>query len=266
MAPSTKRATPPPWHRWLTVAGGLLLLLALLPLQAVASEEESAAESGEKILLQVDRKLQPESFELFAQVNQQFSNGRSGQFSLYVIKGKGKKAAALLLAPEEWIGRAVLRTEDTVWMHVPGELELRPATLLQSMQPGLFNHADLLLTDFSVDYTATLLEKNETSYLLELRPRHDRLPYTKQLMQVDRRSKLPTSLRQFGANGVLLKSITFSQTNDLHGFPRPTLLQAVSGSDSQTTATWQLGSIKRRSVPDETFSKEFLPKIGTASK
>ena len=266
MAQSAKRACATPWHRWVTVAFGLLILLALLPAQTVVAETTSVPGDGEKILLQVDRKLQPESFELFTQVTNHFPNGRSSQISLYVVKGKGKKAAALILSPDSLIGRAILRQEDAVWMHVPGELELRPSTLNQSMQVGLFNNADLLPTDYSVDYKATLLEEDETSYLLELRPRNNRLPYTKQIMLVDRRLKLPKSLRQYGANGALIKTITFKKPNDIYGFPRPGVLQAVSGFNSQATATWQLGSINPRTVPDSAFSKIFLPKIGTVFK
>ncbi|MEO5362726.1 MAG: outer membrane lipoprotein-sorting protein [Magnetococcus sp. DMHC-8] len=131
---------------------------------------------------------------------------------------------------------------------------------------GLFTNADLLMTDFGVDYQASLLEEQADSLALLLSPRDSRLPYTKQIMRVDRKSMLPRSLSQFGANGVLLKTITFDKLNDVAGSVRPGVLQATSGVDNRQTATWQLGSLKSRSIPPEAFTKSFLPRLGTLFK
>ena len=235
--------------------------------ETVAAKKPSA-DAGQ-ILAQVDRKLQPDSFELFAQVTSQLPNGRTSQISLYVIRGNGKKAAALVLAPDYLTGRAVLRLEDEVWMHVPGELELRPSALNHSLAgtaAGGFNNADLLMTDWSVDYKANLLEEDADSYLLELLPRDARQPYAKQRLRVDRKRMLPKTLQQYGANGILLKTVTFDKVSSLFGFPRPGVLQTAGGPNNALTATWQLGSIKPRVFPPEAFTKEFLSKVGTLFK
>ncbi|MEO5349295.1 MAG: outer membrane lipoprotein-sorting protein [Magnetococcus sp. YQC-3] len=234
------------WRRVATVALSLFVLLLCAPVQEVLAaaaapavegngkEEDKQGKrrssEGEKILSQVDRKLTPESGELFVQVSTPLPNGRTQQISLYVVKGKGKKTAALVLSPEHLLGRAILRLEDDLWMHVPGELELRSAFLNQSLLGGnLLNNADLLLTDFAVDYKATLLEENETSYLLELLPRNSRLPYARQLMRVDRKLLLPQTLTQYGTNGAVMKTITFDQLSDSFGFLRPGAMRASTG-------------------------------------
>ncbi|MBF0459859.1 MAG: outer membrane lipoprotein-sorting protein [Magnetococcales bacterium] len=234
------------------------------------AEKKPPVDAG-KMLAQVDRKLHPESFELFAQVTSQLPNGRTSQLSLYVVRGKGKQSAALILSPDHLAGRAILRLEDEVWMHVPGELELRPTALNHVLMgttagTGAFNNADLLLTDLAVDYKATLLEEAADSYLLELLPRDARLPYTKQILRVDRKLLLPKSLQQYGANGILLKTVTFDKVSNLFGFPRPEVMQATGGPRNPYAATWQLGSLKARPFPAEAFTKEFLPRVGTLFK
>ena len=148
-------------------------------------------------------------------------------------------------------------------MHVPGELELRSSALNFSLAGGgAFNNADLLLTDFGVDYQATLLEEGADFYRLALTPRSARLPYTKQILLVDRKLLLPKSLQQYGANGVLLKTVTFDKVSDLFGLPYPTVMSAAGGANNNNTATWQLGSLKPRTLPAEAFTKEFLPRVG----
>ncbi|MEO5340989.1 MAG: outer membrane lipoprotein-sorting protein [Magnetococcus sp. MYC-9] len=251
-------------HRCRTMLLSLFLLLACLPVCGDATGGEPAPGDADKILARVDRAMRPDSCELFTQITSQSANGRTQQISLYVVRGPGKQGAALLLAPDTLIGRAILRQGDEIWMHVPGELELRPSTLNQTMLPSLLNNADLLLTDFSVDYTATLLEEDANSYLLQLTPRSNRMPYTRQILRVDRSLMLPKTLQQYGANGVLLKTVTFGKVSRMYGFPRPDEMQVV-GRD-KSNATWQLGSIKPRTWPEEAFSKALLPKIGILFK
>ncbi len=272
---------------WLMVVFALLMVLVGWPVDGVRADAgqspvgSSAADAAgnaieakkkpsvdaEKILAQVDRKLRPESFELFAHVTSRAASGRTSQVSLYVVGGKGKKSAALILAPDNLLGRSILRLEDDLWVHMPGELELRSTSLDQSWAgAGFFNNADLLLTDFSVDYKATLLEEDADSLVLELTPRNTRQPYTRQVMRVDRKLLLPRSLQQYGANGLLLKTVTFDKVNDLFGSPRPSVMEAVGGAGGKQTATWQLGSIKPRTLPAETFTRDFLPKVGSLFK
>ncbi|MBF0183853.1 MAG: outer membrane lipoprotein-sorting protein [Magnetococcales bacterium] len=249
-----------PWRSVLLV--GMLLSWWLGPLAQAAAEGPPL--DPVKLLAQIDRKLRPESFELFSQLTTQSANGRVSTFSLYGVGEGNKKAAVLILAPDTLLGRAVLRLEDESWMHIPGELDLRTVTLNQTLTSGLFNNADLLLTDFSADYKATLANERADELVLELTPKSNRLPYSRQVMRVDRKRLLPTSLSQF-IGGTLAKTITFEQYSDSIGFARPTLLKATSG-DNKSTATWQLTSLKARTFPPEAFSKAFLPKVGSLFK
>lgn len=234
--------------------------------QAETETEQTAPLDAEEILLQVDRALQPESRELFVQLTNQLPNGRTRQVSLYGIKGKGNKSAVVVIAPPELLGRAVLRSGDEVWMHIPGELAVRKSSLSHALVGGTFNNADLLLTDFSEDYTATLLEERADTYLLALSPRRGGMPYAKLVMQVDRNLLLPRSVQQYGANGVLVKTIIFEDVLDLYGFPRPAVMKTESAMNKQYAATWRLGLIKSRTFPPEAFTKAFLPRVGTLYK
>lgn len=226
----------------------------------------AAPTNADALLLQVDRNLQPQSRELFFQVINRLPNGRENILSLYTAKGKDNRAIALILAPDKLKGRAILRLGDEVWLHMPGELELRLSTLGQSLVGGVFNNADILMTDFSADYKAALLDENKDSYLLQLTPRSERLPYTKMILRVDRKLLLPQKLDQYGSGGTLLKSLTFDTIEVDSGFSRPRIIRTESGLNNHYSSTWQLGSIQEREFPEEVLTKKLLPRIGILIK
>ena len=233
---------------------------------ATAQDQGTAPMDAETILWQVDRNLHPESFEMFFQIINQLPNGRKNMFAIYAAKAKDRKAAALILSPDHLKGRTVLRIEDEVWLHIPGEIELRRSSLNQSLVGGVFNNADVLLGDYGTDYKPTLLEENDTSFLLELTPRSKGLPYAKMLLSVDRNLLLPQTLTQYSSAGKLIKTIAFEQISAIFGAPRPEVMRSSSELNRRYSATLQLGSIKPREFPENTFTTDLIPKLGILLK
>ena len=222
--------------------------------------------SADAILLQVDRNLQPQSRELFFQITNRLPNGRENNIFLFAAKGRNNRAIALILGPDKLKGRAILRLGDEVWLHIPGELELRLSSLGQSLVGGVFNNADILMTDMSADYKAALLEENKEFLLLQLTPRSEHLPYTKMILRVDRKSLLPVRLDQYGSGGALLKTLTFGTIEPDSGFLRPRTIRTESGLNNRYSSTWRLGTIKERVFPEEVLTKKLLPRIGILIK
>lgn len=236
------------------------------PLSDATETTHKKRSVAEQILWQVDRNLRPESSEVFFKITNQSPNGRKSELSLFAVKGRGKKAAALIITPDAMKGRSALRLDDKVWVHIPGELELRQSSLSQSLTGGVFNNADILLADFSTDFKPTIVERKPKSYLLELIPRSKGLPYGKVLMRVDRQLLLPQTLAQYSTGGRLIKKVSFENITAVSGTPRPETVVATSALNPLYTATWQLGLVRARTFTKDTFTKKLLPRIGTLTK
>ena len=129
-------------HRFLVA----LFCFALVPLPAFALD-------GEAILKQVDRKLNPESYEMYRKLINIEPDGRKKEFVLFTAKKGRDKMVALFLDPPSDKGRATLRLGDNMWLYIPNVGKPIRITSLQSVVGGVFNNADILNLDYSVEYS-----------------------------------------------------------------------------------------------------------------
>src|SRR4030042_1822762 len=74
---------------------------------------------GEAILRQVDRKLNPESYEMYRKLINIEPDGRKKEFVLFTVKKGRDKMVALFLDPPSDKGRATLRLGDNMWLYIP---------------------------------------------------------------------------------------------------------------------------------------------------
>ena len=121
-----------------------LLLLASLPARAL---------DGNAILQQVDRKLNPESYEMYRKLVNIEPDGRKKEFVLFTVKKGRDKMVALFLEPASDKGRATLRLGDNMWLYIPSVGKPIRITSLQSVVGGVFNNADILNLDYSTEYS-----------------------------------------------------------------------------------------------------------------
>ncbi|HSR35696.1 MAG TPA: outer membrane lipoprotein-sorting protein, partial [Desulfurivibrionaceae bacterium] len=165
----------------------LSLLLFLLALAAPAW-----AMDGQELLTKVDRNLQPESYEMHRKIINIEPNGSKKEYVLYSVKKGQDKVVALFLAPASDKGRATLRLGDNMWLYIPNVGKPLRITSLQSVVGGVFNNADILRLDYSVEYNvANVADKGET-YLLELKAKSGSVAYDRLKMTVDKKALVPT--------------------------------------------------------------------------
>jgi hypothetical protein len=88
----------------------LLILFMAFPAHAV---------DGTKLLEQVDRNLNPESYETYRKLINIEPDGRKKEFTLFSVKKGQDKIAALFLAPASDKGRSTLQQRR---YHEPGLL------------------------------------------------------------------------------------------------------------------------------------------------
>src|SRR4030066_1195868 len=120
-----------------------LSLLVALPVYAI---------DGTALLKEVDRNLNPESYESYRKLINIEPDGRKKEYTLFTIKKGVDKVASLFLAPASEKGRSTLRLGDNMWLYIPNVAKPVRITSIQSVVGGVFNNADIMRLDYNVEY------------------------------------------------------------------------------------------------------------------
>ena len=138
----------------------LLILILASPIFAL---------DGTVLLKQVDRNLNPESYEMYRKLINVEPDGSKKEFTLFSLKKGSDKIAALFIAPASENGRSTLRLGDNMWLYIPNVGKPVRITSLQSVVGGVFNNADILNLDYAVEYNVSGVEDAGNEYLLHLK-------------------------------------------------------------------------------------------------
>jgi len=236
-----------------------ILVLAFLLLAAPVA----LALDGNAILQQVDRKLNPESYEMYRKLINVEPDGRKKEFVLFTVKKGRDKMVALFLEPASDKGRATLRLGDNMWLYIPSVGKPIRITSLQSVVGGVFNNADILNLDYSAEYSVEKAAEEGKSYLLELKAKSGAVAYDRLKMRVDRASLTPTEIEAYAASGLLIKTLRFKDLKDFGGgLRRPATMETDSPLHKGYVSIMLYGSIKARKLADEVFTLDYLPRAG----
>ena len=235
------------------LATALLVLLA----------PHAQALDGDAILRQVDRKLNPESYEMYRKLINIEPDGRKKEFVLFTVKKGRDKMVALFLDPPSEKGRATLRLGDNMWLYIPNVGKPIRITSLQSVVGGVFNNADILNLDYSVEYAVDKAAEEPKAYLLELKAKSGAVAYDRLKMRVDRASLTPTEIEAYAASGLLIKTLRFKDIKDFGGgLRRPATMETDSPLYKDYKSVMLYGSIKSRALSDAVFTLDYLPRAG----
>ncbi|MDO9597086.1 MAG: outer membrane lipoprotein-sorting protein [Azoarcus sp.] len=234
-------------------------LLSLLCLVLMAP---AFAIDGNALLQQVDRNLEPESYEMYRQLINIEPDGSRKEFVLYSVKKGRDKLVALFLDPPSERDRATLRLGDNMWLYMPSVGKPIRITSLQSVIGGVFNNADILRLDYATEYEVDEVAEEADRYLLSLKAKTDDVAYDRLKMQVDKNSLLPTVIECYTASGLLIKTLTYRDIKDFGGgIKRPATLETDSPLYNGYKSVMVYGQIRARAVPDEVFTLDYLPRI-----
>src|SRR3990170_38453 len=219
---------------------------------------------GTEILKKVDANLQPESFESYRKLINIEPNGAKREFLLYTLKKGHDKIVSLFLSPASEKGRATLRLGDNMRLYIPDVGRAIRITSLQSVVGGVFNNADIMRLDYNVEYDVRGLEEKGNEYVLELKAKTGAVAYDRLKMWVDKKIVIPTKIECFAATGLSIKTLYFKEMKPFDdGILRP----SVNETDSPLYKGYQsiivYARVKKRIVPDEGFTLEFLSRIET---
>ncbi|MEA3372105.1 MAG: outer membrane lipoprotein-sorting protein [Campylobacterota bacterium] len=213
------------------------------------------------LLRQIDERLQPFSYESYRKLINIESDGTQKEFVMYMVKKDKDKVASLFLSPASDKGRSTLRLDDNMWLFIPGIAKPLRIASMQSVTGGVFNNADIMRLDFSVEYSITAQSEDETSYHLELSARHEGVTYENLKMVVDKSTLFPQSIDCI-AGGIVLKTIRYLKPKDFgDGITRPSVLETTSQLQKGYKSIMIFGKIKKRDFDDTVFTLENLSKL-----
>jgi outer membrane lipoprotein-sorting protein len=232
-----------------------MLMLCLCSIRAFAQD-------ANEILKQVDARLMPESFEAYRKVINEEPDGKKKEYIFYTVKKDADKVAMLYLAPASDKGRSALRIGEDMWLYIPNVGKPIRTTSSQSLTGGIFNNADIMQLEYSVEYDANLLEQTDTGYLLGLQAKTRAVAYDKLKMWVTTDTLLVTKIECFSASGMLLKTLEFKEIKDFgNGIVRPSVIETTSPLHEGYRSIMIYGEMAIRDFPDEVFTLNYLPKL-----
>ena len=231
----------------------IILMLCAVPAFAI---------DGQQLLKQIDRNLNPESFESYRKLINIEPDGTRKEFTLYSVKKGTDKVASLFLTPASDKGRTTLRLGDNMWLYIPNVGKPVRITSLQSVVGGVFNNADILQLDYAAEYNVEKVEEQGNDYLLHLKAKTKTVAYDRIRLRAEKERKLPTKIECLTEAGMLIKTLYFKDVKDFgNGIMRPAVIETDSPLYKNFKSIMILAKIKARDFKDEVFTLTFMPNL-----
>ena len=233
----------------------VVFLYLLVPGTAVALD-------GNDILRQIDKNMQPQSYEMYRKLINIEPDGSKKEFVLYTVKKGQDKMVALFLLPASEKGRSTLRLGDNMWLYIPNVGKPLRINSLQSVVGGIFNNSDILRLDYSVEYSAEQITDQGDTYLLDLKAKSSSVAYHHLKMKVDKKTLLPTTIECYAISDMLIKTLHYTKIKDFgEGLIRPSMLETDSPLHKDYRSVMLFAKVKKKELPDEVFTLNYLPKV-----
>ena len=222
---------------------------------------------GTQLLKQIDRNLNPESYEMYRKIINVEPSGRKMEYTLFSVKKGIDKVAALFIAPASEKGRSTLRLADNMWLYIPNVGKPVRITSLQSVIGGVFNNADILSLDYAAEYDVEKVEEKGNEYFLQLKAKTKTVSYDQLKLWADKNTKLPLKIECLTEAGMLIKTLYFKEVKDFGGgITRPSVLETDSPLYKDYKSIMIYANIKQRNFKDEVFTLTFMPKMESLRK
>ncbi len=222
---------------------------------------------GAQVLQEIDKNLSPESFESYRKIINVEPNGRQKEYVYYTAKKGKDRIAGLFLAPASDKGRSTIRLGDNMWLYVPNVGKPIRITSLQSVIGGVFNNADILALDYSVEYDVEKMEDQGNEYVLYCKAKTKAVAYDRLRMWVDKAKIVPTKVECLTEASMLIKTLYFKDIKDFgDGIVRPSIIETDSPLYKGYKSVMIFAKIQKREFADEVFTLTFMPNMGSLVK
>ena len=168
----------------------------------------------------------------------------------------------LFVSPASEEGRATLRQGDNMWLYIPNVGKPIRITSMQSVMGGVFNNADIMRLDYGVEYDVAALSEEKGQYLLDLKAKSGAVAYDRLKMRVLKKELVPTRIDCYAATGMLIKTLHFKDIKDIgDGVVRPAVMETDSPLYKGYRSVMISARLKKRSLPDEVFTLNYLSRV-----
>ncbi|MBC8184428.1 outer membrane lipoprotein-sorting protein [candidate division KSB1 bacterium] len=228
-----------------------------------AQESATNKTKGNEILKKVDENLMPVSYESYRKLINEEPDGSKKEFIFYTVKKGKDKVAMLYVSPASEKGRATLRLGDNMWLYIPNVGRPIRITSMQSVVGGIFNNADIMRLDYSVEYDATIIEQDGSGYVLDLKARTQTVAYDNLKMWVDKKNTMVSKVECYAASSTLIKTLDFKNIKDFgDGIKRPAVIETSSPLYKGYRSLMIYSKMKLKKFPDEVFTLDYLSRLG----
>ncbi|MCK4738770.1 MAG: outer membrane lipoprotein-sorting protein [Deltaproteobacteria bacterium] len=236
-----------------TISTLFIMLILALPAFAI---------DGNALLKEVDRNLNPESFESYRKLINIEPDGRKKEFVLFTVKKGKDKVAALFISPASEEGRSTLRLDENMWLYIPNVGKPIRITSLQSVVGGVFNNSDILRLDYVEEYNVEKMEEAGKEHLLHLKAKTNSVAYDRLKMWVNKDTLLPTKIESLTEASMLIKTLYFKDVKDYGGgITRPSVVETDSPLYKGYKSVMIFAKIKEKKFKDEVFTLTFMPNL-----
>ncbi|MFA7290052.1 MAG: outer membrane lipoprotein-sorting protein [Melioribacteraceae bacterium] len=225
------------------------------------------AQDANKLLKEVDDNLMPSSYESYRKLINEEPDGSKKEFTFYTVKKGNDKIAMLYLTPASEKGRSTLRLGDNMWLYIPNVNRPIRITSLQSVIGGVFNNADIMQLEYSVEYDALYGDGTDKEYILNLKAKNKTVTYDKLKMWVSKTDKILRKVEAYSASGMLIKTLEFKDDKNFGGgLTRPATIETYSPLYKGYRSLMIYQSIKKRQFADEIFTQSYMGRLGDIRK
>ena len=234
----------------------------IIVLLGLFSSISAFALDGNEILKQVDRNLNPESFEMYRKLINIEPDGTKKEFVMFSLKKGKEKIASVFLSPASEKGRSTLRIGDNMWLYIPNVGKPIRITSLQSVTGGIFNNSDIMRVDYNSEYNCEEIETTDKGYTLYLKAKVKNVAYEAVTMFIDSEKLLPYKIEAYAASGMLIKNLYFKKIKDFgNGIIRPSIIETDSPLYKGYKSYIVFANVKKRELASEIFSLNYMQKI-----
>jgi len=231
----------------------IVLLLLAIPAYAL---------DGQQLLVQIDRNLNPESYENYRKIVNVEPDGKKKEYTLYSVKKGVDKIAPLFLAPASEKGRSTLRLGENMWLYVPNVGKPIRVTSLQSVIGGVFNNADILNLDYAAEYDVEKVDESGDEYLLDLKAKNKTVAYDRVKIWANKGKRIPVKIECLTEAGMLIKTLYFKEVKDFGGgIVRPAVIETDSPLYKGYKSIMIFAKVQKKTFKDEVFTLTFMPNL-----
>jgi len=214
------------------------------------------------VSFEIDRNLNPESFESYRKLINIEPDGKKKEYTLFTVKKGVDKVASVFLAPASEKGRSTLRLGENMWFYIPNVGKPIRITSLQSVVGGVFNNSDILQLDYAAEYDVEKVEEKGDEYLLFLKAKTKTVAYDRLKIWADKGKLLPTKIECLTEANMLIKTLYFKDHKDFGGgIVRPAVIETDSPLYKGYKSVLIYAKIKQRSFKDEVFTLTFMSNL-----